>query len=320
MDANLQLLKFIYPAFLSNNNVRNSLINFIERFNTDLIATFLSIQQDRVGSNECIILNKTIDDVNYEIEYDCLNNKIDLILTNPNNKTTSRLTSILQLKQTYTKNEFYYVPSKLRYKNQKIRYDRIAYFILSETAPFQNYEFTNQDGKLIAEMANGEMSRVLTCGVDKNNKIVKTKYKKYKGTSIMDGLREDNCTVEINIEEIFDDINLYSQDFDNERYVCRSLTRNKFDDLCYEETVTYKCIDKGLYQIIKKDAIGEYEYFGDIVGYQNYFVRKYEPNDKGNYKFNSKKSKEIKITKSQLQKILDNECFVENLFNDKSKE
>ena len=313
MKENLKILRFIYPPFLTNNNVRHQIIHFIDNFDPNLIEIFLNLQEDKIGLNEQISLKNENNGNNFSIEYDCLNNLLDMCIQY-NDGRERRLTSFLQLEQVYTKETIINFPSQIKYAKQKLKHNRLAYINLTSDGEFLNtHKFLNQDGDLVADINECYCQKSLICSVNKNNEIYKTKQVSYNG--LIDILnKNEKSKATITIEEVFKNADMFALDFDNERYVCRNIYLEKYDDLCYEETTTYNSIDHGLYQIIKKDALGESAYFGDIVGNQSYYVREYDPHDKGLYNFNNKKSKGLKISKRQLDKIINDEIQVSKLF------
>lgn len=310
-----KMLQFIYLPFLANNNVRNQICNFLDKFDEKQLKTFLDIQEGKLGKNEQILLEKEINGIQYIIEYNCFQNLLDLTIKDQILNRTFRLTSLYQIKAHSTTEINLYLPSKLKSKHTKIGGKKIAYFILSETDELaQDYNFCNQNGDNIFKIFNPSSAKVLICALNDKEKFVKNKTTIYKGEGfISDNLKQVVST--ICSEEIFEDEEMFSKDFENERFINRDLTTTDDDYMCYEENVIYKNVDKGLYQVIKKSSIGEDLYFGDFVNNDEYFIREYTPYDKGTFNFNSKKSKEIKITKSQVLKIMNDELDIKKLFS-----
>ena len=315
--------KFIYLPFLANNNVRTKINKFIKEFDKEELDKFINLINGKIGTNEQIIMTKENNGIKYEIEYDCYQNLIDLIITDFVENKTLRLTSMLQLKGTLTTKTELFLPSQLKVKRAKLYDQPIAYFILSDSGEmYEDCCFTNHNGDTITTIYNPNYSKVLTCSVNEKGQFVKNKYSIFEGDCCLnDNFKLVQATY-LN-EEYFNDAEMFRQDFDDERFVNRDITLLEDDTLIYEESVMFKNIEKGIYQIIKKDSMGESAYFGDIVDLDECFVRKYDPNDKGNYKFNNKKSNEVKISKLQLHKILNNDIDVNKIINknhNKSKE
>ena len=307
--------KFIYLPFLENNNVGNQIKNFLKEFDEQELDKFINLVNDKIGTNEQIIMTKENNGIKYEIEYDCLQNLIDLIITDFVECKVLRLTSMLQLKGTLTTKTELFLPSKLKVKSAKLYDQPVAYLILSKSGEmYEDYNFTNHNSETVATIFNPNFSNVLTCAVTENGKFVKNKYTVFEGDCCLnDNFRLVQATY-LN-EEYFNNAEMFKQDFDEERYVNRDLILLDEDSLIYEESVMFKNVEKGIYQVIKRDSIGESAYFGDIVDLDECYVRKYDPNDKGTYNFNNNNSKEVKISKLQLHKILNNDIDIKNIIN-----